>query len=139
MLKQFTMGGTATFDYAEPVGGYIVAMSGDFDGAAFARAVGEPRVDGAKTYLDLEHYFICKDGSTIHTRDKSVLTALEGETRLLAATTYNVVKTTGAFAGMGGQFKAWGSLDPSTGQGVLRFWGSIEEVAVSAGRAVAAE
>lgn len=132
MSKQFTMGGTATFDFVEPINGYVVAMSGDFDGGVFARQVGEPRVEGNKTYLDLEHYFIRKDGSTIHTRDESVLTAVEGEQRLLAATTYNVVKTTGAFENMIGQFRSWGSLDPATGQGVLRFWGSIGEQAQAA-------
>lgn len=127
MSKSFTMGGTATFDYVEAIGGYIVAMSGDFDGGVFARVVGEPRVEGNKTYLDLEHYFIRKDGSTIHTRDKSVLTAVEGEDRVLAATTYGVQATTGAFAGMTGAFRSWGSIDPTTGQGVLRFWGEIAE------------
>ncbi|MBV9076846.1 MAG: hypothetical protein JO048_05115, partial [Methylobacteriaceae bacterium] len=84
------------------------------------------------TYLDLEHYFIRKDGSTIHTRDKSVLSAVEGEARLLAETTYTVVRTTGAFEGMQGQFRSWGSIDPTTGQGVLRFWGRIGEAAALA-------
>ena len=127
MGKQFTMGGTATFDFVEPINGYIVAMSGDFDGGVFARQVGEPRAEGNKTFLNLEHYFIRKDGSTIHTRDQSVLTAVEGDLRLLAATTYNVVKATGAFEGMSGQFRSWGSVDPTTGQGVLRFWGTVGE------------
>ena len=125
MTRKFTMGGTATFDYFEPINGYVVAMTGDFDGGVFARAVGEPRVEGPRTHLDLEHYFMRKDGSTIHTRDKSVLTAVDGEARLLAATTYQVVRTTGAFEHMGGQFQSWGAIDPATGQGVLRFWGAI--------------
>ncbi len=130
MSKRLTMGGTATFDFVEPLGGYMVAMSGDFDGGVFARAVGEPRVEGNKTYLDLEHYFIRKDGSTIHTRDASVLTAIDGEDRVLAATTYRVHRTTGAFDGMTGEFKSWGSMDRATGQGVLRFWGEIGDAAV---------
>jgi len=131
MTKRFNMGGTATFDFVEPINGYVVAMSGDFDGGVFARAVGEPRVKGNKTHLDLEHYFIRKDGSTIHTRDQSVLTAVEGEARVLAATTYSVQKTTGAFAGMGGEFRSWGSIDTSNGQGVLRFWGELAEAGSS--------
>ncbi len=127
MSKRFTMGGTASFDFVEPIGGYVVAMSGDFDGGAFARVVGEPRVVGNRTHLDLEHYFIRKDGSTIHTRDEGVLTAVEGEDRLLAATTYRVQRATGAFAGLKGEFRSWGSVDPVSGQGVLRFWGEISE------------
>ncbi len=133
MAKRFTMGGTATFDYVEPIGGYVVAMTGDFDGGVFARAVGEPKVEGDKTHLDLEHYFVRKDGSTIRTRDRSVLTAVSGEGRVLAATTYDVVRATGAFEGMGGRFESWGSIDPATGQGVLRFWGSIGETEERAG------
>jgi hypothetical protein len=127
MSRRFTMGGAATFDFIEPLNGYLVAMSGDFDGGVFARVVGEPRVDGAKTHLELEHFFMRKDGSTIQTRDESVLTAVEGEDRLLAATTYNVVKATGAFEGMGGQFRSWGAMNPKTGQGILRFWGEIDD------------
>ena len=127
MSKQFTMGGTATFDYVEQINGYIVAMSGDFDGGVFARVVGAPRTEGNRTFLDMEHYFIRKDGSRIHTRDQAVLTAVDGETRLLAATTYDVVKATGVFEGMKGQFRSWGSIDPTVGQGVLRFWGTIGE------------
>jgi hypothetical protein len=132
MSRQFTMGGTATFDFIEAITGYVVAMTGDFDGGAFARVVGEPRVEGNKTFLEMEHTFIRKDGSTIQTRDQSVLTAIDGETRLLGATTYNVVKTTGAFEGMTGQFRSWGSVDPTSGQGVLRFWGAIGEAAAKA-------
>lgn len=132
MSKQFTMGGTATFDFVEPINGYVVAMSGDFDGGVYARVVGEPRVEGNKTYLNLEHYFIRTDGSMIYTHDKGVLTSVEGEQRLLAAATYDVVKTTGAFEGMKGQFRSWGSIDPTTGQGVLRFWGTIGEAAAAA-------
>lgn len=128
MTKSFTMGGTATFDFVEPINGYVVAMTGDFDGGAFARAVGEPRVEGNKTYIDLEHYFLRSDGSSIHTRDVGVHTAVEGENRVLAATTYNVVKGTGAFEGMTGSFESYGSVDYATGQGVLRFWGEIGSV-----------
>jgi hypothetical protein len=127
MTKRCTMGGTAAFDFVEPINGYVVAMSGDFDGGVFARVTGEPRVEGNKTHLALEHYFIRKDGSTIRTRGSSVLTAVEGEACVLAATTYRVVGATGAFAGMEGEFRSWGSIDTSTGQGVLRFWGEIAD------------
>lgn len=121
-----TMGGTAVIQFVEPINGYIVAMSGDFDGGVFARVVGEPRDAGeGRTELDLEHYFIRKDGSTIQTRDQGVLQTVAGSERLSAATVYNVVKATGAFEGMTGTFQSWGALDPTTGQGILRFWGSI--------------
>jgi len=125
MSSVFTMGGTATFDFTPAIEGYVVAMSGDFDGGAFARVVGEPKVEGAVTRVDMEHFFMRKDGSTLQTRDKGVLTAVEGHSRLLAETVYTVVKATGAFEGLEGQFRSFGALDPQTGKGVLRFWGSI--------------
>ncbi len=129
MTRSFTMGGTATFDFFEPLAGYVVAMTGDFDGGVFARQIGEAREEDGATHLDLEHFFMRRDGSTIQTRDKSILSAVPGQTRLLAATTYTVVKATGAFEGMSGSFKSWGAIDPHTGQGVLRFWGEIGETA----------
>ena len=125
MSTQFSMGGTAIFDYVEAIDGYTVAMTGDFNGGAYARAAGEPRVEGNKIYRDLQHFFQRQDGSTIHTQDHSVLTVVEGDERLLAETTYNVVKATGAFEGMTGQFKSWGAVDPTTGRGILRFSGVI--------------
>lgn len=121
-----TMGGTAIFQFNQNVNGYLVAMTGDFDGGVFARVIGEPRdVGNGRTELDLEHYFIRKDGSTISTRDQSVLQTVPGSERLAASTTYNVVNATGSFEGMKGTFQSWGALDPSTGQGILRFWGHI--------------
>lgn len=125
MTRTFSMGGTAVFDLFEPLGGYVVAMTGDFEGGAFARQVGDARQEDAATHLDLEHFFMRRDGSTIQTRDRSILSAVPGQTRLLAATTYTVVKATGAFEGMTGEFRSWGAIDPQTGQGVLRFWGAI--------------
>ena len=53
------------------------------------------------------------------------------DVRVLAATTYRVVGTTGAFTGMGGRARSWGSIDTSTGQGVLRFWGEIADAAAT--------
>jgi hypothetical protein len=119
------MGGTATFDYVEPINGFVVAMSGDFDGGVFARVVGAPRRDGVVSHYDLEHFFMRADGSTIQTRDVSRWVHVDGDDRVLAETTDDVVKGTGAFAGMVGRFRSWGSVNPATGQGVLRFWGEI--------------
>lgn len=80
-------------------------------------AVREDQVDGNKTYLQIEYCLTRKDGSTIHTKDEAVLTAVPGEQRLLASATYPVARTTGAFEGMQGEFRSWGSLDPTTGHG----------------------
>jgi hypothetical protein len=122
------MGGTGTFEYFDSIKGYVVAMTGDFEGGVFVRAIAEPRIEGARTFLELEHCFVRFDGSTFQTRDTATLTKVEGEERLLAATTYNIVSGKGAFEHMRGSFNSWGAIDPRTGQGVLRFWGEISEI-----------
>lgn len=128
MARKFTMGGTAVTQFIQPLNGWVVAMSGDFDGGVFARVVGGPRDLGqGRTEYDLEHYFVRKDGSTISTRDVGVYTAVAGSPRTLGATTYNVVAATGAFEGMRGQFQSWGAFELDTGRGILRFWGEIGE------------
>lgn len=127
-MRKFTMGGTAVTQFVENINGWVVAMSGDFDGGVFARIVGESRDLGhGRTEVDLEHHFVRKDGSTISTKDVGVLTAVPGNDRVLAATTYSVVNATGAFEGMTGSFKSWGSFDQTNGQGILRFWGELSE------------
>lgn len=120
------MGGTAIFEAVPGTGGFMVAMSGDFDGGAFARAVGDPKqLGGGRTRYDLEHFFARADGSTISTKDESVWTAVPGDERVLASTTYRVQRGTGSLQGATGEFRSWGSVNVTTGEGVLRFSGQI--------------
>ncbi|MBI1340784.1 hypothetical protein GC169_11335 [bacterium] len=120
------MGGTAIFEGVPETGGFMVAMTGDFEGGAFARLAGDPRdLGGGKTGYDLQHFFARADGATISTRDESVWIAVPGEDRVLAATTYRVARATGPLEGATGEFRSWGSIDARTGEGVLRFSGQI--------------
>lgn len=125
--KSFTMGGTALTQFVQETNGWVVAMSGDFDGGVFSRVAAGPFDKGnGRTEYDLEHFFVRKDGSTIQTRDKSVIQTVPGHERVYANTFYTVVKATGAFEGMTGNFESWGAMEPTTGRGVLRFSGQIE-------------
>lgn len=120
------MGGTAIFEAVPGSGGFMVAMTGDFEGGVFARLVGRPRdLGNGRTGYDLEHFFARADGSTVSTKDESVWVAVPGEDRVLAATTYRVQRATGTLEGSTGEFRSWGSVDAKTGQGVLRFSGQI--------------
>ncbi|MFN3945260.1 MAG: hypothetical protein ACK4K7_10050 [Allosphingosinicella sp.] len=120
------MGGTAIFEAVPGTGGFMVAMSGDFEGGVFARVIGEPRQLGnGRTGYDLEHFFARADGSTISTKDESVWVTVPGDDRVLAATTYRVQRATGSLQGSTGEFRSWGSINAKTGQGVLRFSGEI--------------
>jgi hypothetical protein len=126
--KTFKMGGTALTQYMEDAAGWVVAMTGDFDGGVFARVAAGPFDKGnGRTEYDLEHFFVRKDGSTIQTRDKSVLQTVPGHDRVYANTHYTVVKATGAFENMTGKFESWGAMEPATGRGILRFSGEIGE------------
>jgi len=78
--RRLTMGGTAMTQFVDAIPGWIVAMSGDFDGGVFARVVGESEDAGAdRTLLRLEHYFIRNDGSTLVTADRAEMDARREE------------------------------------------------------------
>ncbi len=124
--KKLTMGGAAITQFVPDLNGWVVAMVGDFDGGVFARIVEGPVDKGnGRSEYDLEHFFTRKDGSTIQTRDKAVIQAVSGHERVYVSTSYNVVKTTGAFEGLSGKFESWGAAEPNTGRGILRFSGEL--------------
>lgn len=130
MEREIKLGGTAIFDLAQRDGGFIVAMTGDFKGAAFARVIGEPKREGNHTVVDLEHVFYREDGSMLQTKDRADWIHVDGQNRVLASGTYTVVNGTGAFSGAKGELKSWGSADPTTGQGVLRFTGADRTIII---------
>lgn len=116
------MGGAAIFEAVPGAGGFMVAMTGDFKGGAFARVVSEPRQLGnGRTAYDLEHFFARADGSTISTRDESVWVTIPGEDRVLAAATYRIQRATGTLEGSTGEFRSWGSVDAKTARACCAF------------------
>lgn len=126
MTHTYTMGGTALTQYLEGASGWVVAMTGDFDGGVYAKVAAGPFDKGnGRVEYDLEHFFVRKDGSTIQTKDKAVLQSVPGHDRLYANTHYTVINATGAFEGMSGAFESWGAMEPNTGRGILRFSGKI--------------
>jgi hypothetical protein len=132
MSRKFTIGGAGVVNYVKPADGYVVAMSGDFDGGVFSKVVGGPRdLGNGKSEYELEHYFVRKDGSSIYTRDVGVWHKVQGSDHFFIENTYNVVATTGAFEGLGGQFFSWGGVKLSLGQGILRFWGELSETSAA--------
>jgi hypothetical protein len=125
--KTFTMGGTALTQFIPEANGWVVAMSGDFDGGVYARVAAGPVEKGAgRTEYELEHFFVRKDGSQIHTHDKAVMQTVPGHPRIYVNVQYAVQKATGAFEGLTGAFESWGAVEPDTGRGILRFFGKLE-------------
>lgn len=126
MTEKMKMGGTAMTQFIPEINGWVVAMSGDFDGGVFARVTAGPFDKGnGRMEYELEHYFVRKDGSTIQTKDKGVSLTIPGASRVYINTFYTVAKATGAFEGMTGSFESFGSAEPDTGRGILRFSGEI--------------
>lgn len=126
MPRTLNMGGTANFGFADTANGFVVAMTGTFQGGAFAKVNGAQR-DGDITVADLEHVFIHQDGSMIFTRDRGVWTHHPTDPRVLASNEYTVVRATGQFEGLKGSFRSWGSYNAETGEGVLRFAGTLSD------------
>lgn len=122
--KQF-MGGTANVVYLNDKEG-IAAMTGAFEGGAYARVTGE-RTDmgNGRFEFPMEHFFIHNDGSTIFTQDKSFIQEAKGGEITAGGTDYTVVASTGRFEGMRGTFSSRGGWLFDKGVGVLRFEGYI--------------
>jgi hypothetical protein len=127
MSRTLNLGGTANFGLADNVGGFVVAMTGDFQGGAFAKVIGEPRRTGNKTLAEMNHVFTRQDGAMIFTTDQAEWIHSDTDPRVLARTTYTVVRATGALKGLKGSFQSWGAFNPETGEGVLRFAGTLTE------------
>jgi hypothetical protein len=127
MSRTLNLGGTAIFGLAENVGGFVVAMTGAFNGGAYAKVNGEPRRDGNKTYAEMNHVFTRDDGAMIFTSDKAEWIHNDADPRVLTRTTYTVIRATGTLEGLKGSFQSWGSINPETGEGVLRFSGQLTD------------
>lgn len=118
-----SMGGTANIRNMSPTE-FVVAMSGDFEGGAFARSLAVPEEANGWITYQLEHYFTADDGSWIRTRDVGRHRQVEGD-RHYGETTYRVVDSGGDFAGLRGEMRSWGAFDYGRGDGVLRFEGEL--------------
>lgn len=123
MANTLSIGGTASFRAIDDTN-FVVAMTGVFDGGAYAKITAVTDSSDGKKHIDLRHYFLADDGSYIYTQDKSVHTHVEGTTHF-AQTEYTVVEAGGKFEDMTGSFRSWGALDYGTGIGVLRFEGQL--------------
>ena len=118
-----SMGGTANTRNLSQTE-FVVAMTGDFQGGAFAKSLSAKQMKDGWTEYQLEHYFTTEDGSWIKTRDVGRHQKVY-ENRYYGETRYQVVDAGGDFAGFRGEMRSWGSFDYGTGDGVLRFEGQL--------------
>jgi len=123
MSNTLSIGGTANIRAIDSTN-FVVAMTGIFDGGAYAKTTSVTESTEGKKHYDLHHYFVANDGSYLYTQDKSVHTPVDGSL-YLAQTEYTVVEACGKFEGMTGFFKSWGAIDYRQGTGVLRFEGQL--------------
>lgn len=128
------MGGTANV-MAMTDGNGIGAMTGTIDGAAYGQIVSEVRDLGdGKTEFNGLHYFLDKDGSSLHTNDVNTIQIYPDDRPNVMTVVYNVVKATGRFAGFGGSFRSTGVMISgsdtfnSNTVGVVRFEGRLHRL-----------
>jgi hypothetical protein len=127
------MGGTATlFTMNESHG--MGALTGAMDGAAYGAPRGEMKDLGNGEFeLLMYHWFLHKDGSTIHTNDREILRMDPKTDTFLMEVEYTVVESSGRFEGYRGTFRGrgWFRADSKDGTptghsiGSVRFEGKI--------------
>jgi hypothetical protein len=128
-----SMGGTANlFTIMEKNG--MGVLTGAIDGAAYGEPTSDLKDLGNGDFeFTMMHYFLDKDGSSLHTHDKAVMRPdPKGEGSTLEVE-YTVVQASGRFAGYGGTFISRGWVKAIDGEnapgqhsvGVVRFEGAI--------------
>ncbi len=78
--------------------------------------------------MDMEHYFMSKEGGFMRTKDLGILTKVQGKKdRYMIEITYKVENgsTSGVFKGLGGTFNSYGLVDLENLQGLIRYSGKV--------------
>lgn len=122
------MGGTANLFSMNGEHG-IGAMTGTIDGAAYGKATAHKDIGNNRIEISGFHYFLDKDGSHFYTHDKAVMQMNLKTGVSIFQTTYNVMNTSGRFAGMEGSFNSSGWIKDygkdGHARGVVRFEGRL--------------
>jgi len=78
--------------------------------------------------MDMEHYFMNEQGGFMHTKDKAVLTRVQGKKDwYMVEITYHIqdASTSGVLEGYRGQFSSYGLVDLENLRGLIRYSGQI--------------
>lgn len=103
---------------------FVAALTGEFSGA-YAEIISQKETPTGLE-LVMQHYFVNDDNGLIRTRDKAILTAVQGkpDTYMLEID-YTVQETRGIYDGYSGEFHSYGLIKIGEGQVVLRYKGKL--------------
>jgi len=118
------VGGTALGQFFDEGNEVIGAMSGTFAATRWSVLSMDETETGFA--VDMAHAFSTARGGVVRTKDKIVLTRIEGmENEYALDITYTVDETFGHLKGYTGSFNSFGRLNLATGEGLVRYSGQI--------------
>lgn len=103
----------------------IASLSGSFAGGARAEIRAETKTDTGMV-LEMEHHFYNSTGGLLNTKDKAILTTVEGRENIyMLEIRYEIDNASGSYEGYNGDFNSYGLIDLNQGTVVLRYKGEI--------------
>lgn len=124
-----TIGGLGMANFAPQKDGtstIVAPLSGTF-GTAAGKITGQ-RKTATGLEMDMEHYFMTKEGGFLLTKDLGILTPVVGKKdHYMIEITYDIQEktTSGPLEGFKGGFKSYGLVDLKNLQGLVRYSGKI--------------
>ena len=129
MTANICMGGVShVIQLPDGVG--MGAVTGQINGAAYGRPIGDPvDLGDGKMSFESFHYFLDRDGSIILTKDKGIAKLDERSGLTLVEVEYTLEKATGRFEGYTGSWVGCGTMDSrsDTPKGAFRFEGNLSK------------
>ena len=99
-------------------------LSGDLQGSGRGIIL-EQKQDKATTTVKLEHTFVTSGGDLLQTKGDVGTFIGAKDQKTFASITFKIVGGTGRYIGASGTLESIGAADFASGQGVLRYSGSI--------------
>lgn len=117
------VGGTLLIQFIEPTVGLAV-MEGDLSGTVRGVVVEQtPNEDGSMS-MALEHVILTDSGDMLMTTDEATFTPVTEDVFLMNQT-QTFVGGTGEYDGATGEIVEFGAVNMATGQGVVRYEGTL--------------
>lgn len=118
-MPNFIPQNDGTITIVAPLSGSVASASGK---------ITAQRETASGLEMDMEHYFMTEKGGFMHTKDRAVLTRVEGKKdRYMVEINYQIQdgSSSGVLAGYKGSFNSFGLVDLENLRGLIRYSGQI--------------